>query len=131
MAKRAKKPKMSVIARIEALGDQKGPQTQNGSENPPWGGEGPRPRSDDEHPLPLSEKTETPSTPPPPSPATMQDAYELFVEAYKDDPVAFVEIVLGAKPLQWQKEFLSSIASGERRISVRAGHGVGKSTACS
>ncbi len=131
MAKRAKKPKMSVIQRIEALGDQTGPQTQNGSENPPWGGEGPRPRSDNDHPLPLSEKTETPPTPPPPSPATMQDAYELFVEAYKDDPVAFVEIVLGAKPLQWQKEFLSSIASGERRISVRAGHGVGKSTACS
>lgn len=54
-----------------------------------------------------------------------------FIEAYGDDPVAFVEEVLQAKPLDWQKEFLRSIANGERRISVRAGHGVGKSTACS
>ena len=54
-----------------------------------------------------------------------------FIEAYGDDPVAFVEEVLQAKPLDWQKEFLRSIAKGERRISVRAGHGVGKSTACS
>ena len=54
-----------------------------------------------------------------------------FIEAYGDDPVAFVEEVLQASPLDWQKEFLRSIAKGERRISVRAGHGVGKSTACS
>jgi hypothetical protein len=33
--------------------------------------------------------------------------------------------------LPWQKDFLQAIARKERRISVRAGHGVGKSTACS
>ena len=54
-----------------------------------------------------------------------------FIEVYGDNPVAFVEEVLGATPLEWQKQFLRDIALGERRISVRAGHGVGKSTACS
>lgn len=54
-----------------------------------------------------------------------------FLEAYRDDPVGFVRNVLGAKPLPWQEDFLRAIARGERRISVRAGHGVGKSTACS
>ena len=61
----------------------------------------------------------------------IRSAFEIFVEAYRDEPVLFVEQVLGAKPLPWQKDFLNSIARGERRISVRAGHGVGKSTACS
>jgi hypothetical protein len=45
--------------------------------------------------------------------------------------VAFVEDVLKAKPLAWQVDFMEKVARGERRISVRAGHGVGKSTACS
>lgn len=54
-----------------------------------------------------------------------------FIERYERDPVGFVENVLEAKPLPWQKEFLNALARGERRISVRAGHGVGKSTACS
>lgn len=54
-----------------------------------------------------------------------------FLEAYRDDPVSFVRNVLGASPLPWQEGFLRAIARGERRISVRAGHGVGKSTVCS
>jgi phage terminase large subunit len=41
-----------------------------------------------------------------------------------------VRRVLKAEPDTWQIEFLTAIAKGERRISVRAGHGVGKSTAC-
>jgi hypothetical protein len=57
-------------------------------------------------------------------------AYVDFIRAYKNDPVAFVRKVLKAEPLPWQCEFLEAIARGERRISVRAGHGVGKSTAC-
>ncbi len=63
--------------------------------------------------------------------SNVRAAFLDFVDDYRDDPVAFVEIVLEAKPLPWQKEFLQAIAAGERRISVRAGHGVGKSTACS
>jgi hypothetical protein len=56
--------------------------------------------------------------------------YAEFVAAYRDEPVLFVTEVLGADPLPWQREFLTHAAKGERRISVRAGHGVGKSTAC-
>ena len=54
-----------------------------------------------------------------------------FIEAYTGDPVGFVREVLQATPLPWQEDFLRAIARGERRISVRAGHGVGKSTVCS
>ena len=71
------------------------------------------------------------AAPPPPTPSTMEAAYELFVETYRNNPVEFVQVVLNASPLPWQQNFLNAIARGERRISVRAGHGVGKSTACS
>lgn len=54
-----------------------------------------------------------------------------FVETYRDDPVAFVREVLGAEPLSYQAEFLEAIAKGERRISIRSGHGTGKSTSAS
>lgn len=60
-----------------------------------------------------------------------QQAFEQFVESYRDDPVAFVEEVLKARPLPWQRELMQAVAKGERRISVRAGHGCGKSTCCS
>lgn len=56
--------------------------------------------------------------------------FATFIAAYRDKPVEFVENVIGATPLQWQRDFLSAAARGERRISIRAGHGVGKSTAC-
>jgi hypothetical protein len=54
-----------------------------------------------------------------------------FLEMYRNDPVLFVKNVLGATPQPWQEDFLRAVARGERRISVRAGHGVGKSTVCS
>lgn len=54
-----------------------------------------------------------------------------FVLAYGGDPVGFVTEVLQANPSPWQRQFLEAVARGERRITVRAGHGVGKSTACS
>jgi len=90
--------------------------------------------------------------PPPPSPlmlpgdveknekisaAKLNQSMVELVERYRDDPVGFVEdIILRGQPgdwvLQdWQKEFLGAVARGERRISVRAGHGVGKSAVCS
>ena len=53
-----------------------------------------------------------------------------FIAAYKDDPVGFVTIVLGATPDAWQARVMRDVARGERRISVRAGHGVGKSAFC-
>lgn len=36
--------------------------------------------------------------------------------------------VLGATPEAWQADALDGIGAGDRRISIRAGHGVGKST---
>lgn len=54
-----------------------------------------------------------------------------WVEKYQGKPVEFVKEVLGAVPDEWQEEFLQSIADGHRRITVKSGHGVGKSTAAS
>lgn len=48
---------------------------------------------------------------------------------YHSDPVAFAREVIGIEPDAWQVELLDAIAApNERRISVRSGHGVGKST---
>lgn len=57
--------------------------------------------------------------------------YEDFILAYRNDPVAFVRNVLGAEPQPWQEDLLRAVARGERRISVRAGHGVGKTVGVS
>ena len=45
---------------------------------------------------------------------------------YKTDPVAFVVEVLGVQPDKWQAEALRSVLTYDR-ISIRSGHGVGKS----
>lgn len=57
--------------------------------------------------------------------------FDDFVVEYWDDPVRFVEEVLGATPLPYQKDFLNAIARNERKISIRSGHGTGKSTSAS
>ena len=57
--------------------------------------------------------------------------FDDFIRLYRNDPVKFVRVVLQETPLKWQEELLRKIAAGKRRISVRAGHGVGKSTVCS
>ena len=57
--------------------------------------------------------------------------FDDFIRLYRNDPVKFVRVVLQETPLRWQEELLRKIAAGKRRISVRAGHGVGKSTVCS
>jgi hypothetical protein len=51
-----------------------------------------------------------------------------FIKKYRGDPVAFVKEVLGTEPDVWQEEFLRAVAAGNRKISIRSGHGVGKST---
>lgn len=61
----------------------------------------------------------------------VRSAYEAFVKSYANKPVEFARNVIGVEPLPWQIELMQSVASGERRISVRAGHGVGKSSCCS
>ncbi len=54
-----------------------------------------------------------------------------FLERYENDPVGFSIDVLGARPKVWQRTFMEHIAAGKRRITIKAGHGVGKSTAVS
>jgi phage terminase large subunit len=60
----------------------------------------------------------------------LADAVASVVAAYRDDPVGFVRIVLGVQPDRWQEDVMRAVAGGERRISIRAGHGVGKSSCC-
>ena len=60
-----------------------------------------------------------------------QNVFIEWVDRYRDHPVLFVREVLGVDVDPWQAEFLDAIAAGNRRISVRSGHGVGKSTASS
>lgn len=54
-----------------------------------------------------------------------------FVLRYKNNILGFVQEVLGATPTPDQVDFLLAVQRGDRRISIRAGHGVGKSTSCS
>jgi len=60
---------------------------------------------------------------------TPDNPFVEFVKLYRNNPVLFVREVLNTEPDAWQVEFLNHIAKGNRRISVRSGHGVGKSTA--
>ena len=55
---------------------------------------------------------------------------EEFVAAYGNDPVLFVEEMLGAQPFDYQAEFLRALLV-ERKMSVKSGHGTGKSTTAS
>lgn len=60
-----------------------------------------------------------------------QNPLEEFAREYYHNPVGFVKEILGAEPLPYQAEFLEALADGERKMSVRSGHGTGKSTAAS
>jgi phage terminase large subunit len=57
--------------------------------------------------------------------------YLELVRRYRPNAPLFVNEVLGVDPDPWQVEFLEAISRGERKISVRSGHGVGKSTVAS
>lgn len=53
-----------------------------------------------------------------------------FILKYRNKPGRFVVEVLGATPLDWQLELLDKVCVTKvRRLSVRSGHGVGKTTA--
>ena len=54
-------------------------------------------------------------------------AYKKFIEQYQDNPVAFAQDCLSLEPLEWQASVMMAVADSERRLSVRSGHGVGKS----
>lgn len=44
--------------------------------------------------------------------------------------VYFIKEILGAEPEKWQAETLYVLDSGTNKISIRSGHGVGKTTLC-
>lgn len=50
-----------------------------------------------------------------------------FLARYEYAPVLFVQEVFGETPDDWQNDVLCDVAAGERNISIRSGHGVGKS----
>lgn len=62
---------------------------------------------------------------------TKANPFVVFVKKYRNNPALFVTEVLGVKPDPWQADLLKNIQKQERKISVRAGHGVGKSAAAS
>ena len=49
---------------------------------------------------------------------------DLLVKLHAD-PVLFVETILGAKPQKWQADALMAVARNDR-LSIKSGHGVGK-----
>lgn len=51
-----------------------------------------------------------------------------FLAKYRDDPVAMVREVLDAEPDADQQAIMRCVARGDRRISIRSGHRVGKTT---
>src|ERR1700754_3206696 len=50
-----------------------------------------------------------------------------LIETYCDEPVRFVREVLRAEPDVWQETALTALTK-HRKISIRSGHGGGKST---
>lgn len=57
-----------------------------------------------------------------------QNPFVDFRNRYYHQPVEFVREVLAAQPDDAQQQILRAVARGERRIAVRSGHGVGKTT---
>jgi len=49
---------------------------------------------------------------------------DLLVELH-ENPVLFVETIIGAKPQKWQADALMAVARNDR-VSIKSGHGVGK-----
>lgn len=59
--------------------------------------------------------------------AEVANVYAEFMARYQNDRVGFVRNVLGAEPDEFQEATLRALDRGERNISIRSGHGVGKS----
>lgn len=59
---------------------------------------------------------------------TNANPFQEFIDRYHDDPVLLVQEVLGGDPDEKQQAVMRDVAAGHRKIAVRSGHGVGKST---
>jgi phage terminase large subunit len=51
-----------------------------------------------------------------------------FKRLYRHDPVRFVRDVLFAEPDEEQQKVMQAVARGDRRVTIKSGHGVGKTT---
>jgi len=51
------------------------------------------------------------------------------IAKWRRDPTLFVRSMLNAKPDEWQSEVMNAVANQDRGVSIRSGHGVGK-TSC-
>lgn len=60
-----------------------------------------------------------------------ENPFRIFVRRYRLDPVRFVQEQFSLTPDPWQADVMMDVARGERAISVRSGHGVGKSAVAS
>lgn len=56
------------------------------------------------------------------------DPFAVCIDQYGRQPNAFWREVLGMQPDPWQAEANRALAHGHTRLSIRSGHGVGKST---
>lgn len=72
-----------------------------------------------------------PNTPAPTNKPDTANPFEEWFEAYENDSGRFVREVLGVSPDPWQDQVLKWYDAGERRISVRSSHGVGKTAVAS
>jgi phage terminase large subunit len=61
--------------------------------------------------------------------ARIDNPLAYLVQRYQRRPLDFVVEVLGAMPDPWQYQMLLALQRGHTRISIRSGHGVGK-TSC-
>jgi hypothetical protein len=52
------------------------------------------------------------------------------IEYYREHPCGFIEDVLFLKPTEQQKMLIDAVKGGKKFISVKSGHGTGKSTIC-
>ncbi len=62
---------------------------------------------------------------------TLTATMHSWLGRYRGDPASFVRDMLGVAPDPWQAALMRAVAAGERRVSVRSGHGVGKSSVAS
>jgi len=58
----------------------------------------------------------------------MQSDVTSFIQKYQDNPVSFAENCLNFSPDEWQRAFLTEYANKTRKLSVKSGHGTGKSS---
>jgi len=60
-----------------------------------------------------------------------KEEFKKLLQSYKDDPVKFVYEVIGARPTTQQEEMLRAVAPRGSKVSIKSGHGCGKTSGLS